>query len=698
VRKFEGYVDSALAAGNAAAEWTLKWRGNADVAPAFAEQTNRFARAGDARRARDRSDKEKADGVKSAREASEIVAAYRGREASTEDCNARAAAWNAAWKPVLPKGVYDELSSKIAEALVDRRNRDSGDLARAAGAERRKTAAAAAEKSAVEQAEAIARRYSDENESVSVAKAEYAVWQNEWGRHSSEEFYARCRRMIDEAAAARTLADSGRAVAAECGRWLDNIWTVTSRDVRNWRSNIDRAELELKRAVGEGRISEKAAAEVRAGIDARRRWAVGVIDNKTHRTVEFGGKAIGPVSSAAVVFTNGVPEGVAVTSDGCEPYRVRESDFDSKVTVVMPKNLVERTGGAKARIPPCEDGVVCLVDGVERRPGVVDVRPGRHHVVWRRTLETYPGTRDYSDQGAAFDVAAGGTADVPPPSREWASSPEFESAKKNAAEAERARGIVARIEECLVPEPLETRRARLGKAYGIFADWRTSSTLAVLGEGVELDLKRRFEDEKARVRGYVRNATDVPAEVATDVGRTEVPPGESRVVTFEKVWSGQSYAALPDYEFVFLPRLRDDFDGKEFVIEKSRLVPLPVKVRIPPLEGGVTCEIGDETVVGEALLRPGEYDCQYRKPDCKPQKFEFVVRIGEETSLPPPKAWEPSGALSAFADALSSFASGAVDQAKGLTSKIGTIEDPEKRRELEELRRAIELREKLEAK
>jgi hypothetical protein len=220
----------------------------------------------------------------------------------------------------------------------------------------------------------------------------------------------------------------------------------------------------------------------------------------------------------------------------------------------------------------------------------------------------------------------------------------------------------------------------------------------VLGEGVELDLKRRFEDEKARVRGYVRNATDVPAEVATDVGRTEVPPGESRVVTFEKVWSGQSYAALPDYEFVFLPRLRDDFDGKEFVIDKSRLVPLPVKVRIPPLEGGVTCEIGDETVVGEALLRPGEYDCQYRKPDCKPQKFEFVVRIGEETSLPPPKAWEPSGALSAFADALSSFASGAVDQAKGLTSKIGTIEDPEKRRELEELRRAIELREKLEAK
>ena len=52
--------------------------------------------------------------------------------------------------------------------------------------------------------------------------------------------------------------------------------------------------------------------------------------------------------------------------------------------------------------------------------------------------------------------------------------------------------------------------------------------------------------------------------------------------------------------------------------------------------------------------------------------------------------------MSAFANAMSRFASGAVGEARSLSAQIGEIEDPARRKELEELKRAIELREKLE--
>ena len=66
--------------------------------------------------------------------------------------------------------------------------------------------------------------------------------------------------------------------------------------------------------------------------------------------------------------------------------------------------------------------------------------------------------------------------------------------------------------------------------------------------------------------------------------------------------------------------------------------------------------------------------------------------------LPAPAKMEPSGAFSGLAAALEAFNSGAVDAAKRLTDSIGTVEDPKHRRELEDLRRAIELRKKLEGK
>ena len=695
VHQFDSRAVSALAADNAAGEWMLKWRDDADVRAIFAQQTNRFnvARAG--RKARDLSEAKTASFTKARQEANDIVDECKGRQLATAQCGEHAKSWQKNWKTELDAATYRDLSSLVARALEGRLLRDKEDARASEDNQRQREIREKAEKDSRAQAKQIADRYVDESVPAPVVKAEYAVWQSNWGKFRNETFFSEATAEIEEAARERALVESGHAVAAECYKWLDNIATVSSHNVKNWRGNVERAELELKIALSEGRISRKAAEVVRRRIDACRAWTVGVIDNKTYRTVEFGGQVIGPVSCGTVIFTNGVPDGVAVTSEGCEPYRVREDRFDSEVVIVM--HLEERKGGTKARVPGCGEGVACLIDGVECRPGLVELRQGKHRVVYRNRKETYPGVRDFSDQELSFTTLPSSVVDVPSPSSTWTVSSEFKVAKANAGLISRGKAIVEECETNLAPEPLETRRSRLERVYGILNDWKTASSLSVLGEGVERDLRAKYEAERRRVRGYVRNATRYPLSVTTDTEPVTVPPGSRVVVTFEREWrGGEAYASIPGFEFVMLPRNAEDFDGKEFVVLQEKLVGVPVKVSVPQAGTDVVCRVRGQRVDGSVNLRPGDYEGEYLKPDAVTQKFTFTVKVGEDMTLPLPGRWEPSGAMSAFSEAMSRFASGAVDDAKAITSQIGTIEDPARRRELEDLKRAIEIRERLE--
>jgi len=696
VKQFDSRAVTVLAAGNAAAEWTLKWRDNPDAAPIVADQTNRFALALADRKARDKRDETERNRDRARGEALAIIEEFQASRTSAEACVKRVADWAKTWGQTLDAETYRKLSGMIDSARLKREARDRDDDIANQDAERRNAELRKAEKELSGEVEKLLGRYADESVSTAELKAEYAVWQNDWGRYRNEKFFRDAVARIAKAARDRDVRESGRTVAAECGKWLDNISKVTSRDVGNWRGNLDHAEMELRRAVSEGRISEKAAAEVGSRIAACRKWSVGVIDNKTYRTVEFCGRKIPPVSSGTFVFTNGVPEGIAVTSEGCEPLRVKEDRFDSNTFIVMRMN--ECKGGTKARVPAFGNDVSCLVDGVEQRPGVVELRQGRHRVVYRHKRETYPGVRDFKDQECVFETNASAIADVPPPSNEWVPSPEFEVAEKNSGLIARGKSIVATCESCLAPEPLDTRRRRLERAYGVLNDWKTASALAILGEGVERTLRERYDAERRRVRGYVKNATDLPVSVKTDAAAVEIAPGERKVVTFERGWPGDAHASVSGYEFVMLPRRMEDFDGHEFTVSNEKLVPLPVKVSLPALEDGVVCHVGGRPVDKEVELRPGEYEGSYSKPDSVTQKFKFTVKVGEPFALQPPSAWQPSDALSKFSEAMGRFTSGAVDEAKSITTQIGTIEDPEKRRELEDLKKAIELRERLEKK
>ena len=696
VSAFESQSVSALAAYNRSGEWQLRWRGNADVESVFAQQTNRFAKAYAQRQARD-SGEALARKVADARRAAKTVVEECGlKDVSLEDCSVHARAWSETWRGELDSKTYREISVDIAEALRNRKNRDKQDadnrLLEAEQAERRLND----ERVACEQAKSIVDRYSDEATAPELAKADFAGWQNKWARYQKEPFYVECQSNIAEAEKERSLLESGRAVAAECDRWLANIPNVNERNVKNWRDNLDRASLELKMALGGGRISEKAAEPIRRRIDECRGWAVGVIDNKTHRTVEFGGSVIGPVSVGTVVFTNGVPQGVAVTSEGCEPFRVREDAFDGRTTIVMPKDMVERRGGIKVRVPDPGPGVTCLLDGVLCAPGIVELRQGRHHMVYRNGQETYPGVPDFKEQSFSFDAYGNAVVDVPPPDGNWSRSPEFAAAKCNADLLERGRSLMESCLKLMDPEPLDTRRQRLESAHAILSDWKTSSALAVLGEGVERDLVAAYDAERRRVRGYVKNETSLSAMVRTDVSDAVIPPGSKEVVTFERAWPSDAHVSVPGYEFVLLPRLAEDFDGTTFVVSEQRLVPSPVKAYVPPVDEDVTCLVGGKVVERFVMLRPGTYECVYRKPDCVAQKMEFTVSLGESLMLPAPGKWVPSDSMSMLSEAMGRFTSGAVGEAKAIASRIGTIEDPARRRELEDLKKAIELREKLE--
>lgn len=698
------YADSGVAvmsAGLAAEEWRAKWRGDTEVADVFDRATNDFEQAKLDRMRMDERIKAQETHDVALRENESICAAYSEADLVKPigQIDTRADEWRTKWNGAIAADLYARMEGNLSASRqdrVDRARRREMEKEVEAGWRR---AIDKAEKEATAQANRIVADFADESIMPTKSDACYVRWQSDFGAYADQPFYAKSAARIESARRERGMLESGRAVSKECDRWLANIETVSEFNVKNWRDNITQAELELKKALNprNQRISERLATEVRKRIEERKKWKVGVIDNKTSRTVRLGEGVIGPTSSGTIIFRSGFPVGAAITSEGCEPVRIREDLFDARTFILLPRMLVERKSGVRAVVPTFGDDVVCLIDGVEAHPGEITIsKDSVHHVLYRRLAQTYAGIDDYKEQDIVFRTDGGATVQIPRPHEDWSVSEEYQDAAKSAKLIARGEKIVAQIEKLLEPEPVSTRRTRLEKVHAVLTHWETASALAALGASVESALKQKYEDECRRVRGTVRNETAYEASLATDCATVRIPAGKAEMVTFERSWPGESYVSVPNYEFMFLPRSSIDFDGKEFVVEVSRLTPLPVRVFLPPLEKGVVCRVAGKLAESELRLRPGNYECVYMKPDCVSQKFEISVNVGEDMTLPAPRAWVPSGALSSLAAAIDSFNSGAIGAAKSLADKIGTIEDPSRRRELEDLKKAIELRERLE--
>lgn len=696
ISKYDSHDATLMTADLAADEWKLKWIGDRDVASLLKETVEGFKLAHQRRVKRDFDEEESRKRAIALSETKSIVNDYADMTKTVSSTDDRVLAWTEKWRTLIPTAQIHaaennfkverekrkEVERKISEAARDRA-RQAEELHIAA-------------KDSVLQSKEIIAGYEDEKVAISATDARFARWQADWGKFRTQRFFTDAEKEIELAKDERSMLESGREVAAECYRWLANISNVSAGEVKNWRNFLKNAELLLVKSKGNGRISEKGAKEVQKRIDSIRKWAVTVIDNKTHNEVVFGGERIPPVSVGTVIFKKGIPSGIAVLCKGYEPLRIREDRIDANVIIIKQNQFVESKDTVKVLVPELVTGISCLIDGVEVNSGEVEVRVGRRHLLYRNSKSTYGDVPDFLDQEFYFNADKDVVAQIPLPTKKWTLSPEFEAAKKNAALRDEGQSIVDRVKRYLVVEPLATRRERLEKAYSILSDWKTAQSLAVLGSGTERELRTLYEQEKRRIRGIVRNRTDVTLTVKTDVEEVAIAQGKESVVTFEKRWTGDAYLTARNYEFIFLPRVASDFDGKVFEVTSARMTPRPMTVTVPPLEEGVLCFVDGQAVKKQTELRPGEYVCTYRKTDCESQNVSFAVKIGENLTLPSPVKWKPSSAMARFAEAMQSFNAGALDVAKKLTHEIGTIENQEKRQELEDLRKAIELREKLE--
>jgi len=696
LRLFETNTVTATVADAEASKWMLAWRDKPAVANVIVLKTNEFARAYAARRKRDAAEAA-AKRLRDATDAAnKIVEACRGTNVTADVCKKRIASWREEWRGEIAVEDFSRIEDSMSSEYAARINRDACEKAER---ERKKQLQQRRRELAAKAAEAAVRveaGYVDVKMPIDRADAAYVAWQGEWREVLDMQAVADADKKIAAARRRREGEEAGIKVVAECGRYLDNIMLVGPEHVGNWRGLVRQAEIALQQAESERRIGSGQADALRRRIESCGKWTVGVIDNKTDRTVEFGGQIIGAVSAATVVFTNGYPVGASLTSEGCEPIHVREERFASRVFTVMPRDLEERVCETKAIVPAISDGILCLVDGIKRTAGEISLRRGQHVVRYYRPEQTYPDVRDYEPKEYAFETRLSETVEVPQPSGEWSFSSDFKAVRRNAEIVARARELESKCHRLLQALPVETRRARLEEVHALLADWRTPSMLATIGVGTEKALRAEYDAERQRVRGHVRNETSLAVSVATDTGSVDVPSGEARLVTFERRWPADAHIAVAGYEFVMLPQVASEFDGATFVVSADRLVPLPVRVTVPALEAGVVCRVDGTDVEGATELRPGEHEVVYSKPDFVSQKIAFTLQVATPITLPAPKKMEPGGAFSGLAAAFDAFNSGAVDAAKQLTDSIGTIEDPKRRRELEDLRRAIELRKKLE--
>lgn len=698
LRLFETNTVTATVADAEASKWMLAWRDKPAVANVIVVKTNEFARAYAARIRRDAEEAAAKRLRDATAEFDAIVEDFRGTNVAASVCEERTKSWREAWLGKIEAVDFSRMEKTMSSELAQRKNRDAAEALRKRQAEERRLRRLKMAANAVEAVAGVEAMFADANVPIGRAEAAYTKWQDEWREVFDMQSVTDADKRIAAARRRREGEEAGVKVVEECEQHLKNILRVGAEDVKNWRNNVRLAELALQKAEGEQHIGAEQAETLRRRIKSCSRWTVGVIYNKTHRTVEFGRRTIDPVSTATVVFTNGYPVGASLTSEGCEPIHVLEERFASRVFTVMPSDLKERVCETKAIVPSLPDGILCSVDGIRWTSGEISLRSGRHVVRYYRPERTYPDVRDYEPKEYSFETRLSETVEVPPPAGEWSFSSDFKAARQNAELLASARKLESKCRQLLQALPVETRRARLEEVHTLLADWKAPSTLAALGVGTEKKLRAEYDAECRRVRGHVRNETPLAVAVVTDTGPVDVPPGETRLVTFEQGWPADAHIAVSGYEFVMLPQVAAEFDGATFVVSQERLVPIPVRVTVPSLEAGVTCRVDGMDVNAATELRPGEHEVIYSKPDFVSQKIPFEVKVGTPTVLPAPKRMEPSGAFSGFLEAVGAFNSGAIDAAKQLTDGIGTVEDPKRRRELEDLKRAIELRKQLEKK
>ena len=191
--------------------------------------------------------------------------------------------------------------------------------------------------------------------------------------------------------------------------------------------------------------------------------------------------------------------------------------------------------------------------------------------------------------------------------------------------------LVSAIRDRIIDEPVETRKTRLKEASELL-----SHPLArrILPESNIRELNGSVSAAQRKCVCRVKNSCSTSVKVD---GR-ELMPDESAVFVYEDGQSARGVVEREGYKTKNLPR---GLDGKTADIKEGFFDAMPVEVRFPPLEQGVTCLFDgaprDSSVV--LALDPMEYECTYRRDTYEDQNVKFTVEAGKPMTVPMPRKW-----------------------------------------------------------
>ena len=330
---------------------------------------------------------------------------------------------------------------------------------------------------------------------------------------------------------------------------------------------------------------------------------------------------------------------------------------------------------------------------------------------------------------------------------------EKERAAAAAAKAERIQKLKNVCEALMVDAPATNRQHRLEQAQAQVDQALSDGLLSledvsavkdeidkrkrwIVGEvlnGCAMDVSVGGTVIPARARGIVKLENGIPKDYGIEL------PGYERLslpVDFDgSVFAINERSFSPKPVTVSLPSgletgVRCLFDGKEVVrplqlkpgmyscvyqrsgyrdqpmtfeveVSMDRALPSPqtwsanpVKVSMPKIEASVTCRVDGQPVsAGEALaLDPGEHSCEYERADYQSQSLKFVVVAAVETTVPAPQAWVPTEALKKLNEAEHLLVRGDWEKAQSQLDAAHVVSAENKKRKLDLLERAGQLR------
>ena len=197
-------------------------------------------------------------------------------------------------------------------------------------------------------------------------------------------------------------------------------------------------------------------------------------------------------------------------------------------------------------------------------------------------------------------------------------------------QTERRNALTQELAQKIADSPIETRRARLGKAKQMVAD---SASQELLGAAAIKDWLNRIALCEARFVGEVVNSCDAELKV----GGQSLRPGASLLLGIDAKGQNAVDLRLDGYEPL---KLKLDFDGRKAVVSRAMFVISDVEVKVPALEPEVECWFDGQKVASSFKVKPGACTCVYRRSGYEDQQISFSPKVGEgRLILPKPSSW-----------------------------------------------------------